>query len=247
MKDIEWRNMNVGELASTLRQSGEFLDYDIQMIQNLKMNYDEYNERLDFTCAVIGTQNTLLEEQERLAEIINATRTKGEEIENNIAEAYSRTAQGQKEALANTLAEYKAMKAMGGYTVAKEGMYSGTLTYEMKSLSQEQLNQLDVVIAEMENSMKPKATSTARYSSPRLKTDGSGALIVSDKSIVDIADDYRELLSKRATERFNLQFSHVTPEVHVGGITVNNNTDLDKVLETIVTSVEDAQASSLAS
>lgn len=247
LEDIDWRNMNVSELESSLRSSGELMDYEIQQIIALKMNYDEYNHLLDYSCAWISNENIMLEEQNRLMEIINATRSRGEQIENNIADAYARTSQGQKEILQNQLAEYKAMRSAGGYAVAKEGMYSGTLTYEMKSLSQEQLNQLDVVIAEMENSMKPKATSTARYSSPRLKTDGSGALIVSDKSIVDIADDYRELLSKRATERFNLQFSHVTPEVHVGGITVNNNTDLDKVLETIVTSVEDAQASSLAS
>ena len=82
---------------------------------------------------------------------------------------------------------------------------------------------------------------------PPLKTDGSGALIVSDKSIVDIADDYRELLIKRATEKFNLQFSQITPEVNINGITVNNNVDLDRVIETITDGVEEASNTSLAS
>ena len=78
------------------------------------------------------------------------------------------------------------------------------------------------------------------------KTDGNGALLVSDVNMIDIADDYRELLSKRATEKFNLQFSQVTPQVEIAGITVNNNTDLDRVFETLVNGVEEASSTSLA-
>lgn len=88
----------------------------------------------------------------------------------------------------------------------------------------------------------------AKFQAPQMqefKTDGSGALIVSDKNMIDIADDYRELLSKRATEKFNLQFSQVTPQVEIAGITVNNNTDLDKVFETLVDGVEEASSTSL--
>ena len=81
----------------------------------------------------------------------------------------------------------------------------------------------------------------------QFKTDGSGALIVSDKNMIDIADDYRELLSKRATEKFNLQFSQVTPQVEIAGITVNNNADLDSVVDAIVEGVEEAQSTSLRS
>lgn len=81
---------------------------------------------------------------------------------------------------------------------------------------------------------------------PQFKTDGNGALLVSDVNMIDIADDYRELLSKRATEKFNLQFSQVTPQVEIAGITVNNNTDLDKVFETLVDGVEEASSTSLA-
>ena len=90
--------------------------------------------------------------------------------------------------------------------------------------------------------------SMAKFQSPtqQFKTDGNGALLVSDVNMIDIADDYRELLSKRATEKFNLQFSQVTPQVEIAGITVNNNTDLDAVVDAIVAGVEEAQATSLA-
>lgn len=79
------------------------------------------------------------------------------------------------------------------------------------------------------------------------KYDSSGALIVSDKNTISLADDFRELLSKQATERFNLQFSSVTPSVNVGDIIVNNNADYDKILEEIVNGAEMAQSSSLRS
>lgn len=81
----------------------------------------------------------------------------------------------------------------------------------------------------------------------QFKTDGNGALLVSDVNMIDIADDYRELLSKKATEKFNLQFSQVTPQVEIAGITVNNNTDLDSVIDSIVDGVEEAQSTSLRS
>lgn len=77
------------------------------------------------------------------------------------------------------------------------------------------------------------------------KYDSNGNLLVSDKNIVNLADDFRELLSKHATQKFNLNFSQVTPSVNVGGITVNNNADIDAIYDTIVSGVEDAQSSSL--
>ena len=77
------------------------------------------------------------------------------------------------------------------------------------------------------------------------KYDSNGALIVSDKNTVDLADDFRELLSKHATQKFNLNFSKVTPNVNIGGITVNNNADVDAIYDTIVSGAEDAQSSSL--
>ena len=77
------------------------------------------------------------------------------------------------------------------------------------------------------------------------KYDSNGNLLVSDKNTVNLADDFRELLSKHAKQKFNLQFSQVTPNVNVGGITVNNNADIDAIYDTIVSGVEDAQSSSL--
>lgn len=79
------------------------------------------------------------------------------------------------------------------------------------------------------------------------KYDSSGALIVTDKNIVNLADDFRELLSEQATQRFNLQFSQVTPSVNVGEIVVNNNADYDSILHEIANGIEEAQQASLRS
>lgn len=79
----------------------------------------------------------------------------------------------------------------------------------------------------------------------KLKTDGSGAIVVTDKNLVDIADDYRDLLSKRATKLFDLQFSQITPSVQFGDINVSNNVDVDAVAEALINGVAQASQSSL--
>ena len=81
----------------------------------------------------------------------------------------------------------------------------------------------------------------------RFTFDSNGALKTTDSGLVEIADDYRQLLSRRATERFNLKFSQVTPEVNFNGVTINNNADLDDAIERFVLGVEQASSSSLAS
>lgn len=78
-----------------------------------------------------------------------------------------------------------------------------------------------------------------------LKTDGSGALIVKDQGLVDIAADYRELLSKQATEKFNLRFSQVTPNVTFGDVNINSEKDGENIFEKIVGKMEELESSYL--
>lgn len=80
-----------------------------------------------------------------------------------------------------------------------------------------------------------------------LKFDSSGALVVSDKNTIDLADDFRELLSKQATERFNLQMSSITPNVQFGDFIINNNADLEAILDEFTSKVEDVSHSTLRS
>ena len=84
-------------------------------------------------------------------------------------------------------------------------------------------------------------------SGQEFKTDGSGALLVSDKNLVDVADDYRELLSKRATERFNLQYRNITPSVNIDHMDVHQEADAEKVLDMLSTGLEEYSNSDLRS
>lgn len=80
-----------------------------------------------------------------------------------------------------------------------------------------------------------------------LKVDGSGALIVSDKNLVDIAEDYKEILSKRATERFNLQFRNVTPSINIDHVDIHEEADADKVLSILSNGLNEFASSDLRS
>lgn len=85
----------------------------------------------------------------------------------------------------------------------------------------------------------------AQQQFPDFKFDGNGNLAVSDKNLIDIADDYWELLSKRATERFNLQFSQVTPAINISNITVNREADEDRLVSKIRTALDEAVPANL--
>ena len=78
-----------------------------------------------------------------------------------------------------------------------------------------------------------------------LNFDGSGAVKVSDKGLVDIADDYKELLSKQATEKFSLRFSQVTPNVTFGDVNINSEKDGENIFEKIVGKMEELESSYL--
>ena len=47
------------------------------------------------------------------------------------------------------------------------------------------------------------------------KYASDGSLLVSDTSSVDIAEDYKDLLSAKATERFFLKQSNIKPEINI--------------------------------
>jgi hypothetical protein len=78
-----------------------------------------------------------------------------------------------------------------------------------------------------------------------LKTTGNGAIEVSDRNMVDIADDYRELLSKEALNKYNMTYSQVTPQVSMGGITINNGMDVQSMMKQFVEEVQEASVSYL--
>lgn len=72
-----------------------------------------------------------------------------------------------------------------------------------------------------------------------------GAMSVYDKNLIDIAEDYRDLLSKRAVEKFNLQFSRVSPSVTIENVSISHEADAEKVLNTLTKALDDYNNSTL--
>ncbi|MBR6079927.1 MAG: hypothetical protein IKP60_07210 [Treponema sp.] len=171
LEGIDWRGMSLEELESTLRESNSLMDYEINQIKTLKMSYDDYQNKLDRTCAVIGTQNALLERQNRIQENINATNERGASIAQSLADAYAKTAAGKEAELRAELALWQKRKAEKYYTVAKAGNTSDQIFYDKVYYTKEELDQMDVVIASLQDSLKPKSYGSSVSSTPKHYTD----------------------------------------------------------------------------
>lgn len=234
MKDIDWRNMNVSELSSTLRQSGEFLDYDIQIIRNLKMDYDEYQNKLDRTCAVIGTQNALLERQNRIQERISENSQKNLDFAKDLADAYASTAEGQMLALEAQIAQYKlALKNKGkvDYVKGDEGVTvtdangnvrkgfagdSNAILAQFTAYDQQTLHEIEVVLAELESKRAKQMNSGRSYSSsstPKHYTDWKDvfkSVTGIDVDEVRIDDRMKKLWDESAGNYFDASGAKIT-------------------------------------
>ena len=72
-----------------------------------------------------------------------------------------------------------------------------------------------------------------------------GAVVVHDDELINIAEDYRDLLSKRAVERFNLQLARIAPSITIEKVDVHKEADASNVLDVVVNAIEDFSNSSL--
>ena len=225
LKDV-WRNTGAEQLEQVLRENS-FSKSEIKMISRLKENYDMYSNRARLVTDEMERQTREQEKQFAIQKEMDDLRKQGLSKEEKIAEAYARTKQGQEEAKIAELNEYRRMLSEGGYKVMVQDPF-GNASYAKHSYTAEQKNQLRVIIKELEESLK----------------EGK-PIPVEDKGLVDIAADYRELLSKQATERFNLRFSQTTPQVTFGDVNINSDKDGENILERFVDKMEEAAASKL--
>ena len=81
----------------------------------------------------------------------------------------------------------------------------------------------------------------------KFQTDGTGALKTSDKGVIEISADYKELLTSAATRRFNATFKNVAPSVSVGTVVMNNGADKDKFISDLETALKNVAENDLAS
>lgn len=80
------------------------------------------------------------------------------------------------------------------------------------------------------------SSSSQTQNNEQLKFDGNGNLLVSDKNTLNLAKEYKDLLSKRASEKFFIRQSNVTPSV---SITMNNSESKpEDVRKVVVSAIE---------
>lgn len=234
LKDIDWRSMNLSELEGTLRESNSLMDYEINQIKTLKMSYDDYQGKLDRTCAVIGTQNTLLERQNMIQERISENSQKNLDFAKDLADAYASTAEGQMLALETQIAQYKLFlknKGKVDYVRGDEGVTvtdpngnvrkgfagdSNALLSQFTAANQQQLHEAEVVLADLESKLAKQKNSARSYSSsstPKHYTDWKDvfkSVTGIDVDEVQIGDRMKKLWDESAGNYFDASGAKIT-------------------------------------
>lgn len=116
--------------------------------------------------------------------------------------------------------------------------------YGAKGLSDKLQSGISKLTSRITDGLKGMKKNISSGIQDALKTDG-GTLSVADKNLVNIADDYHELLSARAAERFNLQYSSMTPELNISNINVNNGADEENLISRLVNMLDEATRADL--
>lgn len=223
LKNIDWKKQGIIDPDDLLQR--DELDYIIQV----KKQYEDFIKKHDDLLLRMDAEAGLLRKQKELTDKINESNEKYKNTLEKIHDEYSKTNFAQNKQLEEQLKEYEEIYRLGYMMTAKAGPNAGSIVWENKMLTSEQKGELKIVIDELRD---------------KLKTKG-GALRVRDDALLSIADDYRDLLSKRATERFNLQYKSVTPSVNINKMEVNNGTDAETVKNEIVAGLIEAQNASL--
>ena len=165
MSDVNWRDIGVEELVAALRQSEDYLESDVNYMATMKRNYDEYKDKLNKTTAIIGSQNIALQTQAALQERINTQNQTQLDFANGIADAYAKTAKGQKEALAAQIAGYQAAIKQGYYMEMVAGANTDTYYSKQVYYTAEEITKMKEVVAELQKTYYGNGTSTKTWTS----------------------------------------------------------------------------------
>lgn len=75
--------------------------------------------------------------------------------------------------------------------------------------------------------------------------DGSGNLLTKDNSRVDIADDFAELIRNRATDKYDIRMSQVTPQITINGVSLSNDMSYEVFVERLKNDMEEVANAAL--
>jgi hypothetical protein len=91
----------------------------------------------------------------------------------------------------------------------------------------------------LDEAFKNKKDVPEDYNTFNPKFDPNGNLLVNDKSKVQLAEDFRDLLLQQARMRFYTYVNTVTPTVNVGGVTITEGeTDVEDFIDVLTNAVQ---------
>lgn len=137
--------------------------------------------------------------------------------------------------------DYKSFKHLD--FMQTEGIVQGTV--KGAQFGMDKANEINDFIKNFDkNSLVPEAAS---FEGLDLETDSSGALVTADKNVLELSDEYKELLSTQAKRKFNMNFTQMTPKVDFGDVIMNNTADGESLLEALAEGLERVATSQLRS
>ena len=75
--------------------------------------------------------------------------------------------------------------------------------------------------------------------------DGSGNLLTKDNGKQDIADDFAELIRNRATAKYDIRMSQVTPQITISGVQISGDMSYEMFVERLKNDMEEVANASL--
>ncbi|MBR4386604.1 MAG: hypothetical protein IKP51_08800 [Treponema sp.] len=75
--------------------------------------------------------------------------------------------------------------------------------------------------------------------------DGSGNLLTKDNGKQDIADDFAELIRNRATDKYDIRMSQVTPQITVNGVQISGDMSYEEFVERLKNDMEEVANAAL--
>lgn len=75
--------------------------------------------------------------------------------------------------------------------------------------------------------------------------DGSGNLLTKDNGKQDIADDFAELIRNRATDKYDIRMSQVTPQITISGVQISGDMSYEEFVERLKNDMEEVANAAL--
>lgn len=211
-----------GELAAQKDEIEQKLANEYRLIEKLKEE-DSMVKRLN------KSYENVLSAQQKMAQAVdNSNRGYGSALE--LAQSiYEKTKEGQTELLKTQLMQIQT--AMYGKLETRKDAITGREYTQLVGPGGEDKKKLEMAAEEIRRQLQ--------------KVTNGDAVNTKSRELIDLSKDFRELLSKAATREFDFRFTHTTPEINIGTLTVGTPQDTGPAVGSLSDAVIERENSDL--